>query len=81
MSPWCRDVDTRYFGSDNFVGERIDGYQQPRCVVSALAAKVLRVVARDLAMRGLALKAFESYGVCNAAGATPPSPTTTNGAQ
>jgi len=54
-------VDMRYFGSDNFVGERIDGYQQPRCVLSAPAAKALAVVARDLAVRGLALKAFDCY--------------------
>src|SRR5215831_17508102 len=54
-------VDMRYFGSDNFVGERIDGYEQPRCVLSAPAAKALAAVARDLAVRGLALKAFDCY--------------------
>jgi zinc D-Ala-D-Ala dipeptidase len=54
-------VDMRYFGSDNFVGEQIDGYEQPRCVLSAPAAKALAAVARDLAVRGLALKAFDCY--------------------
>jgi zinc D-Ala-D-Ala dipeptidase len=54
-------VDMRYFGSDNFVGERIDGYEQPRCLLSAPAAKALAAVARDLAVRGLALKAFDCY--------------------
>ena len=34
-------VDMRYFGSDNFVGERIDGYERPRCVLSAPAANAL----------------------------------------
>jgi len=54
-------VDMRYFGSDNFVGARIDGYEQPRCLLSAPAAKALAAVARDLAVRGLALKAFDCY--------------------
>src|SRR5207253_2577587 len=25
-------VDMRYFGANNFVGERIDGYERPRCL-------------------------------------------------
>jgi zinc D-Ala-D-Ala dipeptidase len=54
-------VDMRYFGTDNFVGERIDGYEQPRCLLSAPTAKALAAVARDLAVRGFALKAFDCY--------------------
>jgi hypothetical protein len=29
-------VDMRYFGANNFVGERIDGYERPRCLLSAM---------------------------------------------
>src|SRR5262245_2869722 len=31
-------VDMRYFGANNFVGERIDGYEGPRCLLSVPAA-------------------------------------------
>ena len=31
-------VDMRYFGDNNFVGERIDGYERPRCLLSTPAA-------------------------------------------
>ena len=54
-------VDMRYFGSDNFVGERIDGYERPRCVLSAPAANALAAVQRGLAVRGLGLKVFDCY--------------------
>jgi D-alanyl-D-alanine dipeptidase len=54
-------VDMRYFGADNFVGERIDGYERPRCLLSAQAAHALAAVQRGLAARGLGLKVFDCY--------------------
>jgi D-alanyl-D-alanine dipeptidase len=54
-------VDMRYFGDKNFVGERIDGYERARCVLSAPAASALAAVQRDLAARGLGLKVFDCY--------------------
>jgi zinc D-Ala-D-Ala dipeptidase len=54
-------VDMRYFGHNNFVGERIDGYDRPRCLLSAPAANALAAVERDLAARGLGLKVFDCY--------------------
>jgi D-alanyl-D-alanine dipeptidase len=54
-------VDMRYFGDHNFVGERIDGYERPRCLLSAPAASALAAVQRDLAARGLGLKTFDCY--------------------
>src|SRR5262245_21811214 len=51
-------VDMRYFGDKNFVGERIDGYERARCVLSAPAAATVQ---RDLAARGLGLKVFDCY--------------------
>ncbi len=41
-------VDMRYFGDNNFVGERIDGYERPRCLLTAQAAEALARVQRDL---------------------------------
>jgi D-alanyl-D-alanine dipeptidase len=54
-------VDMRYFGDKNFVGERIDGYERARCVLSAPAASALVTVQRDLVARGLGLKVFDCY--------------------
>ena len=52
-------VDMRYFGANNFVGERIDGYERPRCLLSAPAANALAAVEHDLSARGLGLKVFD----------------------
>ena len=54
-------VDARYFGSHNFVGTPIDGYERPLCILSRPAAAALAQVARDLEPRGLVLKAFDCY--------------------
>jgi D-alanyl-D-alanine dipeptidase len=54
-------TDMRYFGEDNFVGARIDGYEQPRCLLTRQAAAALAAVQRDLAPRGYGLKVFDCY--------------------
>jgi zinc D-Ala-D-Ala dipeptidase len=54
-------LDMRYAGAHNFVGRPIDGYERPRCLLTQAAATALANVARDLAQRGLVLKAFDCY--------------------
>jgi D-alanyl-D-alanine dipeptidase len=54
-------VDMRYFGSHNFVGARVDGYEAPVCVLTHQATTALAAVQRDLASRGLGLKVFDCY--------------------
>ncbi len=54
-------VDMRYFGADNFVGTRIDGYEAPRCLLARPAAQALAAVQRELATRGLGLKVLDCY--------------------
>jgi zinc D-Ala-D-Ala dipeptidase len=54
-------VEMRYFGDDNFVGRRIDGYEKPVCLLTRQAAQALAEVALDLAPRGLRLKVFDCY--------------------
>jgi D-alanyl-D-alanine dipeptidase len=54
-------LEMRYHGSDNFVGRRIDGYEQPRCLLTRKAAEALARVQRELAPRGLGLKVFDCY--------------------
>src|SRR5215213_11866538 len=54
-------VDMRYFGEDNFVGARIDGYEAPRCLLARPAAAALARVQQDLAPQGFGLKVFDCY--------------------
>jgi D-alanyl-D-alanine dipeptidase len=54
-------VDMRYFGDNNFVGTRIDGYERPRCLLTAPAAHALAAIQRGLAGQGLGLKVFDCY--------------------
>jgi len=54
-------ADMRYAGSHNFVGRPIDGYAAPHCLLTAAAANALADVARDIAARGLVIKAFDCY--------------------
>src|SRR5271169_3670281 len=37
-------IDMRYAGAHNFVGRRIDGYERPRCLLTAAAAAALAAV-------------------------------------
>lgn len=55
------DLDMRYAGRDNFVGERIEGYQAPRCYLRAEAADALARVERALRAEGLRLRVFDCY--------------------
>src|SRR5690242_10060094 len=54
-------VDMRYFGADNFVGARIDGYEAPRCLLTRQAGAALARVQQDLSAQGLGLKVFDCY--------------------
>lgn len=53
--------DVRYAGTDNFVGEPIDGYQKARIILTHEAAAALAAVEKDVALSGLALKIFDGY--------------------
>ncbi len=53
--------DARYFSSNNFVGEHIDGYHVPRIILTRDAAAALAGVQNDLAPFGLGLKIFDGY--------------------
>ena len=53
--------DLRYYGSDNFVGERIDGYAAPKAILTKEAAEALRGVQEELAPFGLGLEVYDAY--------------------
>lgn len=39
-------VEMCYFGDNNFVGQRIDGYERPRCLLITQAANALAAIQR-----------------------------------
>lgn len=54
-------VDMRYYTAHNFVGERIDGYNAPKCLLTIEAADALKKVQADLASFSLSLKIYDCY--------------------
>ena len=53
--------DIRYFGSDNFVGARVDGYEAPRCYLKREAAEALAKVEAALREQHQRLRIFDCY--------------------
>ena len=54
-------IEARYFSEDNFIGQRIDGYESSRCYITAEAAEALKEVQHELSPFGLGLKIFDAY--------------------
>lgn len=54
-------VELRYYSNHNFVGERIDGYIAPKCLVTREAAEALKHVQEELRRFGLGLKIYDAY--------------------
>ena len=54
-------LDIRYFGSHNFVGEQVDGYLAAKCILSKEAAEALAEVQNDLNKLSLSLKIYDCY--------------------
>ncbi|MCH5182828.1 MAG: M15 family metallopeptidase [Oscillospiraceae bacterium] len=54
-------LEIRYFSTYNFVGERIDGYEQPCALLTKEAAQALKAVNDDLMEQGYRLKIFDAY--------------------
>jgi D-alanyl-D-alanine dipeptidase len=53
--------EMRYATAHNFTARPVDGYEARRCLLTRQAAEALAAVARDLAPRGLVIKAFDCY--------------------
>jgi D-alanyl-D-alanine dipeptidase/L,D-peptidoglycan transpeptidase YkuD (ErfK/YbiS/YcfS/YnhG family) len=54
-------LEMRYYGVDNFVGTRVDGYNAPQAILSVEAAAALRAASADLRKKGYILKIFDAY--------------------
>ncbi|MGX4693417.1 M15 family metallopeptidase [Streptomyces sp. JNUCC 63] len=53
--------EVRYFTPHNFVGERIDGYRQPLCILTRPAAQALHKAQQQLLRKGYTLKVYDCY--------------------
>lgn len=60
LSPGIR-IDMRYAGSDNFIGDPVDGYQASRCYLLRPVAEALARVQASLRERGESLLIFDCY--------------------
>ncbi|MCR4765244.1 MAG: peptidase M15, partial [Bacteroidaceae bacterium] len=54
-------LEIRYFGTYNFVGERIDGYLEPTALLTRKAAERLKAVSDDVMAQGYRLKIYDAY--------------------
>ncbi len=54
-------LEIRYFGTYNFVGTRIDGYEEPTALMTKQAAQALKRVSDDVRKLGYRLKIYDAY--------------------
>ena len=54
-------LEIRYYSTYNFVGDRIDGYEQPIALLTKEAAAALKNVSDELVTKGYRLKIFDAY--------------------
>ncbi|MFI0983117.1 M15 family metallopeptidase [Streptomyces sp. NPDC021093] len=53
--------DMRYTTEHNFMGEAVDGYRQPVCILTRPAAQALKKAQRTLLRSGYTLKVYDCY--------------------
>lgn len=55
------EYDIRYFGSNNFVGDKVDGYLASKCYIHKDAIAAVQAMVAELEQQGLKLKLFDCY--------------------
>ena len=53
--------EIRYYSTYNFIGDRIDGYEEPCALLTKEAARALKAVANEAMVQGYRLKVFDAY--------------------
>ncbi|MBQ6966165.1 MAG: M15 family metallopeptidase [Bacteroidaceae bacterium] len=54
-------LEIRYYGTYNFVGTHIDGYEEPTALLTRQAADSLKAVSDDVKAQGYRLKIYDAY--------------------
>jgi len=55
------DVELRYYTTNNFVGDTIDGYQSNKLILTKETVEALKKVQHDLQQQNLCLKVYDGY--------------------
>ena len=53
--------EIRYYSTYNFIGERIDGYEEPCALLTMEAARAMEAVSLEMLVQGYCLKIFDAY--------------------
>ena len=53
--------EIRYHSTYNFIGDRIDGYEEPCALLTIEAARALKKVSNEVNVKGYRLKVFDAY--------------------
>ena len=54
-------LEIRYYSTYNFIGDRIDGYEEPIALLTKEAAAALRAVSDEMVKQGYRLKIYDAY--------------------
>ena len=63
LSDYIPDIvqEIRYYSTYNFIGDRIDGYEEPCALLTIEAARALKDVSNEMIVKGYRLKVFDAY--------------------
>ena len=53
--------EIRYYTTYNFIGDRIDGYEEPCALLTREAARALKTVSNEMNVQGYRLKVFDAF--------------------
>ncbi|MBP5272071.1 MAG: peptidase M15, partial [Clostridia bacterium] len=53
--------EIRYYSTYNFIGDRIDGYEEPVALLTKEAARALKAASNQAMVSGYRLKIFDAY--------------------
>ena len=54
-------LDIRYYSGNNFIGDRIDGYEEPIALLTRKAALALKNAGEEIKKRGLCFRIYDAY--------------------
>ena len=54
-------LEIRYYSTYNFIGDRIDGYEEPLALLTRKAAKALKDANDQFVAKGYRIKVFDAY--------------------
>ena len=53
--------EIRYYSTYNFIGDRIDGYEEACALITVEAARALKSISNELMVQGYRMKVFDAY--------------------